>query len=231
MFIGSFTTEGERTLRRLRSQLPEPLRTFIAEYDAGLDESVARDHKCDFRLRVLQELAPKDPDALAVQFTRYDDLREDQREVVEAIGRRGYVVVRERKRSVVGHGLMKPTKAAKAVEDQIPFSFNTNLFTITWKKLGVRPQVGDSHPERTDEKYCLYDERHKDYGYTPAYVAKLIRDCGTESGFRALLGTAPRDKMTGEWVGQPPPSATPPWTRTRPSSPESPEGLSALRPD
>ncbi|WP_284740527.1 DUF3644 domain-containing protein [Amycolatopsis sp. RTGN1] len=216
VFIGSFTDEGERTLRRLRSQLPASLRTFIAEYDAGLDESVGRDPRYDFRLRVLQELAPKDPDALAVQFTRYDDLTDEQREAVEAIGRKGYVVVRERKRPVVGHGLLKPTQAARTVQDRIPFGFTTALFTIAWKKLGVRPLVGDPQPERTDERYCLYDERHDDYGYTEAYIAKLVRECATEAGFRALLGTAPRDKETGAWVGPPPVGATPPWRRSRP---------------
>ncbi|MGK3206803.1 DUF3644 domain-containing protein [Amycolatopsis sp. MEPSY49] len=216
VFIGSFTDEGERTLRRLRAQLPVQLRTFLAAYDAGLDESVARDPRYDFRLRVLQELAPKDPDALAVQFTRYDDLTEEQRASVEAIGRKGYVVVREQKRSVVGHGLLKPTEAAKAVQDGIPFFFSTALFTKAWKKLRVRPPVGDPHPERTDDKYCLYDERHADYGYTQAYIAKLVRECRSEAGFRALVETAPKDKVSGEWVGPPPLSATPPWRRTRP---------------
>jgi hypothetical protein len=213
IFIGSFTDEGERSLRRLRARLPGALRTFISDYDAGLDESVITDHRYEFRLRVLQELAPKDPDALAIQFTRYDDLDNEQRAVIEAIGKKGYVVVRERKRPVVGHGLLKPTVAARKVQDQIPFVFRTGHFTNAWKKLGVRPPVGDPHPEKTDERYCLYDERHGDYGYTQAYVNKLVRECSTEVGFRALLGTAPRDKETGTWVGPPPAHAEAPWKK------------------
>jgi len=219
VFIGSFTEEGERTLRRLRAQLPAALRTFISKYDAGLDESITSDPRYEFRLRVLQELAPKDPDALAVQFTRYDDLDEEQRATIEAIGKKGYVVVRERKRPVVGHGLLKPTVAAKAVQGQIPFIFSTGHFTKAWKKLRVRPPVGDPHPEKTDEKYCIYDERHSDYGYTQAYVNKLVRECKTEAGFRKLLGTAPRDKLTGDWVGPPPPNATPPWKKKAATQP------------
>jgi Protein of unknown function (DUF3644) len=211
IFVGSFTDEGERTLRRLRSQLPKPLRTFIAEYDAGLGESITQDSRYEFRLRILQELAPKDPDALAVQFTRFDDLTDEQRSTIETIGRKGYVVVRERQRRVVGHGLLRPTEAAKAVENQIPFVFNVAHFTKAWKKLGVRPPTKDSHPDKTDERYCLYDERHKDYGYTDAYVKKLVRECATEDGFRKLLAMAPKDKQTGEWVGAPPPYSTPPW--------------------
>ncbi|WP_370940466.1 DUF3644 domain-containing protein [Amycolatopsis sp. cg13] len=229
VFVGSFTDEGERTLRRLRSRLPAPLRTFIADYDAGLDASVTQDPRYDFRLRVLQELAPKDPDALAVQFTRYDDLTEEQRATVEAIGRRGYVVVREHKRPVVGHGLLRPAQAARAIQDRIPFIFNTNLFTTAWKKLGVRPLVGDPHPERTIESYCLYDEPHGDYGYTEAYIAKLARECATEAGFRALLGTVPRDKVTGDWVGPSPLTATPPWKRSASPTAQEPPDMDAMR--
>jgi hypothetical protein len=213
VFIGSFTDEGERALRRLRSQLPAPLRTFIAEYDAGLDEDVANDPHYEFRLRVVQELTKKDADALAVQFTRFDDLTDEQRATVEEMGKKGAVIVREQKRGVVGHGLMRPTEAAKAIEAEIPFKFTSGLFTKAWKKLGVRPPVGDSHPERTNDKYCYYDERHKDYGYTAAYVAKVARECNTEAKFRKFLETTPRDKETGTWVGEPPPG--PPWAKKK----------------
>lgn len=214
VFIGSFTDEGERTLRRLRKQLPKALRTFIAKFDAGLDDSITEDPRYELRLRVVQELAKKDPDALAVQFTRLDQLTDEQRAAIEEIGKKGFVVVREQKRPVVGHGLLKPTMAAKAVQAEIPFIFSTGHFTNAWKSLGtIRPPVGDPHPEKTDERYCLYNELHKDYGYTEAYVKKLIKDCKTEEGFRKLFKTAPKDKVTLQWVGEPPPG--PPWAKKK----------------
>lgn len=206
VFVGSFTTEGERALRRMRRRLPAALRTFVADYEAGLDQSTSGDPRFELRLRVLQELAPKDPDAMAMQFTRYDDLDEEQRRAVEAIGRKGMVVVRERKRDVVGHGLLRPAQVVAAVAAEIPFRFTMGQFTAAWRALGVRPAGGDPHPEGTDDKYCVYDERHGDYGYRYAFVRRLVRECSTEDGYRATFGTAPRDKDTGEWVGEPPAS-------------------------
>lgn len=135
----------------------------------------------------------------------------EERTTIEGIGKKGFVVVREQKRGVIGHGLMKPTEAAKAIEAQIPFKFTSGLFTKAWKKLSVRPPVGDPQPERTDDKYCFYDERHRDYGYTPAYVSKIVRETNTEAKFRKFLQTTPRDKETGNWVGEPPPG--PPWAK------------------
>lgn len=204
MFIGSFTTEGEQTLQRLRKKLPADLRKFIAEFDANLDPSTSHDPRYEFRLRVLQELAPKDPDALAIQYTRLDDLTEEEKAAVEKIGRKGYVVVREQKRPVVGHGLMKPSEIVRRVASEIAFRFTMSQFTESWRKTKVRPPGNTKHPARTDERYCIYDERHRDYGYTEAYAKLLISKCGTEKGYRALLGGAPRDKDTGEWVGTPP---------------------------
>ncbi len=68
----------------------------------------------------------------------------------------------------------------------------------------MRPPAGSPTPERTLEQYCTYDDLNQNYGYKDAYVKKLIRECSTEKGFRKLLGTAPKDKVTGDWVGEPP---------------------------
>lgn len=207
VFIGSFTDSGERSLRKLRRDLPAPLRTFIADFHSGLSEETQSDPRFELRLRVTNELAPKDPDALALRFTRYDDLTEDQKAAFVELGRQGVVITRERQRRVVGHGLKKPRLVAAEVAEAIPFVFNMNHFAKAWKALKIRPLAGAEHPEVTDEKYCVYDERHNDYGYTQAYVKKLIRECPTEQGFRRLLKMAPKDKATGEWVGGPQPDA------------------------
>jgi hypothetical protein len=192
VFVGSFTDAGETTLRQLRKSLPVPLRRFIAEYEAGLPSHVVEDQRYELRLRVVNELAPRDPDALAIQFTRYDDLSETEKQTIEQLGRKGFVVVREQHRGVVNHGLLKPREAAKRVAEQIPFVFNMHHFVMAWKALKVRPENGAKHPERTDEKYCSYDSMHRDYGYTKAFVNKLVKELKSETGWRNLIGTEPR---------------------------------------
>lgn len=195
VFIGSFTSAGEQALVRLRKQLPAALRTYIAGYEASLSPSVVNDPRFELRLRVFQELAPKaGPDTLPIQYTRYDDMTDDQKAAVEDAGKKGLVVIKERQRAVLGHGLWKPTRAAAEVEKQIPFVFNVAHFTEAWKTLEVRPPYRSVHPEQTDEKYCVYDELHRDYGYTEAYIKKLVRECESDAGFRKVVGKAPRLK-------------------------------------
>ena len=210
VFIGSFTSEGEKVLRRLRGTLPATLRTFIADYSAGLDPATSDDPRYELRLRVFQELAPKsDPDALSVQYSRYDDMTEEQRKAVADAGKKGLVVLKERQRDVVGKGLKKPGQVIAEVQVQIPYVFHQGHFKKAREVLNVRPPTGSPTPERTLEQYCTYDDLNENYGYKDAYVKKLVCECSTERGFRKLLGTAPKDKVTGDWVGEPPATGAP----------------------
>lgn len=202
VFVGSFTDQGETVLRRLRKSLPAPMRTFIAEHEAALPTAVANDQRYEFRLRVITELAPRDPEALAIQFTRYDDMTDGQKESIEQLGRKGLVIVREQKRSVVNLDLLKPREIVLEVATQIPFVFNMAHFIRAWQALGVRPASDSEHPERTDERYCYYDNRHRDYGYTPAYAKKLARDLNTADGWRKIFGDNPKKRETGEWINE-----------------------------
>lgn len=194
IFVGTFTPQGEQALRAFRKTLPSDLRGFVTDYESGLDSSVVDDSRYEFRLRAMVELAPKDPDAVAMQFTRYEDMTPHEREIAEKMGRRGQVIVREQKRPVSGLGRLMPKAAAAEVSAGIPFIFNLNHFTAAWKRKKVRPPTGDSTPDRTNSDFCEYDEPTRTYRYTKAYVLHLIKKCATEKGFEDITGMTPRRK-------------------------------------
>lgn len=194
IFIGTFSPQGEQALRRLRKSLPPEFRSFVTDYESGLDEKVINDPRYEFRLRALVELAPKDPDAIAMQFTRFDDMTNEERVFAEELGRRGQVIIRDRKQPVSGVGKLMPTPAAAAVEAELPFIFNVNHFTEVWKRKKIRPPYGDPNPARTNSDFCEYDEPTKSYRYTTAYVRHLITKCSTSAGFLEMTGKAPKPK-------------------------------------
>ena len=191
IFVGSFTTEGTEALLKLRNQLPANLKRFIAEFHDGLSNEVAADARFELRLRVVLEQVQRGEDALAIQFTRWDDMSEEQRELVIELGKRGQAIIREQRRAVVGHGLLKPREAEQRVTAAVPFRFTSHHFLRAWQIKGIRPLRGDPHPERTDEKYCVYDELAESYGYTEAWVKWLIKRCTTAEGFEAATGRTP----------------------------------------
>lgn len=194
LFVGTFSPQGERALRRFRKTLPSDLHTFLTEYESGLGEGVANDSRYEFRLRATVELAPKDSDAVAVQFTHFDDMTEAERDAVEEMGRKGQVIVRDRKQPVSGHGRLMPKPATAEVEAGIPYIFNLNHFAAAWRRLRVRPPKDDSNPHRTNPDFCEYDEPTNSYRYTRAYVKHLSKRCSTGDGFEEVTGMPPRAK-------------------------------------
>lgn len=191
LFVGTFTAEGSEALLKLRGQLPASLKRFIAEFHDGLTEQTAADARFELRLRVVLEQVQRGGDVPAIQFTRWDDMSEEERELVTNLGKRGLAVIREQKRAVVGHGLLRPNEAMRRVAAAIPFRFTSHHFLQAWQIKGIRPRSGDSHPERTDERYCVYDQLARSYGYTEAWVKWLVRKCTTEEGFEAVTGRVP----------------------------------------
>lgn len=194
IFVGTFTPQGEQALRRFRKTLPGDLRCFVTEYESALDESVTRDSRYEFRLRAMVELAPRDPDAVAMQFTRFSDMTDEEREMVEKLGRRGHVITRDRKQPVSGLGKLLPQRAAAEVAAVIPYVFNQHHFTAAWTRGNVRPPRGDPTPDHTNPDFCEYDEPTKSYRFTKAYVKHLIKKCSTAEGFEEITGKSPQMK-------------------------------------
>ena len=67
---------------------------------------------------------------LAIQFTRWDDLTEEQQELVTELGRRGQTIVREQGRSVVGHGLLRPRDVNYRSQ---PLSRSSSIVTTSYE--------------------------------------------------------------------------------------------------
>jgi len=93
---------------------------------------------------------------------------------------------------VASSGMMRPGTAAGRIPERIPFKFSVySHFARAWRRLGCRPQSGSVHPERTDERYCVYDEPHGDYLQTLAFVEKVVREASTAEKFLAFIGLPP----------------------------------------
>lgn len=195
IFVGTFTPQGEQALRKFRTTLPKDIKSFVTSYEAGLDDLVTSDSRYEFRIRAIVELAPKDPDAIAMQFTKYEDMTEEERAFAQELGRRGQVIVRDRKQNVSGLDRVMPTSAVKEIQAAVPYVFNMAHFTDSWKIARIRPINGASNPSRTNTDFCEYDEPTKTYRYTKAWVQRLIKKCSTAEGFKEMTGREPTPKV------------------------------------
>jgi hypothetical protein len=195
IYVGYISALSTARRQSLVEDLPVSTRDFLAELKSGIDDSIANDLQLEFRVTLVQTVGSSGIADRALNFIRESDLTEEQRSVLSSLGKTGAVVVREQNRPVSGAGMMRPAVVAREVERQIPFRFTTNDCVKVWRILKCRPGSGDEHPERTIEKYCVYDEPHGDYVYTTAFVAKIVKETGTEDKFRTFLGKAPKPKV------------------------------------
>jgi hypothetical protein len=194
IFVGQITALGEARIEELHESLPNVTRDFLARFESDLDPLIVQDQRYEFRINLIPKLGPKTEADRAISFVREADLSEEEKTTLEALGRMGSVIVREQVRPVAGAGLMKPTLVVSRVQERIPFKFNMHSFVESWKKLACRPLAGAAHPERTDERYVVYDVNHRDSLYTPAFIEKVVRETSTAARHLSFLGYAARDK-------------------------------------
>jgi hypothetical protein len=85
------------------------------------------------------------------------------------------------KRIQKGLGNPKINKNGRMVD-----KFNMNVHMLCWIKYKARPEGGSPTPDKTDTRYCTYDDVHKDYTYNQAWVDFLIGELKDENKFKAL---------------------------------------------
>jgi hypothetical protein len=188
IFVAQFTPLGDKRIQELRDSLPKTTRDFLARFESDLDASITNDQRYEFRINMIPKLGPKAQADQALTFVREDDLTAEERETLQSLGRTGSVVVREQIRPVSGAGMMRPKQVIESIQARTLFVFNQYHFVQSWRRLGCRPPSEDAHPERTDERYCVYHEPHRDYLYTKAFVEKVVRETRTAARFEAFTG-------------------------------------------
>jgi hypothetical protein len=87
--------------------------------------------------------------------------------------------------------LFKPGEVVQEVRQRLPYRFSIDAHTRAWRHHKVRPGRDDPHPERTLSEYCVYDDVHEDYVYTPAWVEKLVRELSIPGEFQKIVGRQP----------------------------------------
>lgn len=194
VFVGDITPLGNTRIKELRGALPKKTRDFLARFEAGLAADIAQDQRYEFRVTLVPKTGAKTEADRAISFVRDTDLTEEQKKAFQSLGTSGNVIVREQVRPVASADKLRPSTATTKIQEQIPFQFRVSHFVRAWKKLAVRPATGDPRPERTIEKYCVYDIPHKDYLYTEAFIEKVVREASTKDKFKTLTGLTPEDK-------------------------------------
>lgn len=188
IFLSSLTDGAVAALKEVHKRLPRRLTKYVAEYDAAQTNEVRDDYRYEFRVYLIPQTGPKTSADVSMRFIRADELSEEQRGQLERV----QTIVREKQVPVSNAGKHKPSYICKRVSEVLGVKFTASSDHVrAWKHYKVRPKTGASNPERTDGRYCTYDEPHGDYVYTDAWIALLINDLREPAKFAEVIGHLP----------------------------------------
>ena len=170
------------------------VKAFIEKYRSTLTTDILESGQYSFKAFLLQVANHQSKDALPIQFFRYDQLTEEEKENVSKFA----VLVKEKEKSVSGKDLLLPSKVVKLVQKGLgnpkvdrsgikKDKFNQETHTRCWKKYNVRPANGSANKSTTDTRYCIYNELSNQYGYTKDWVTFLTEKMNIEDEYKSLF--------------------------------------------
>ena len=187
--LSGFRNEGSlRSLRKAQAQLPADVSSFLASHRAGVDDDVLASPEYCLRIFFVPVTANRERSADAVvHFVPPDKVTRELEQLLSNIG----VVTKRRITPVASADLLTPTEIVNLVGERLPYRFTMDTHTRCWKHYAVRPAGGSDQPEATDDRYCRWDRLAKGYGYTNAWVEKLVRNLSDEHTYKTVVGYPP----------------------------------------
>jgi len=171
----------------------KPVVDFVQQYRSTISAEVAGSGKFAFKAFLIQVGNHESESALPIQFVHYDKLPDEQKKQLSSFA----VMVKNREVPVANPDTIRPVDVTKKVQaslgnpqtersGKLVNRFNLTTHTRCWKRYKARPEGGSGNPEATDWKFCIYDKRHNDYGYTQAWVKFLIEKLKDATEFDAV---------------------------------------------
>jgi len=168
------------TVRRNRAA--QAAAEFIQQYRSSLSSDVYESGKYAFKAFLIQVANHPSQDALPIQFVHYDRLSSEEKEGVGKL----VALVKYKQVPVANIDTFRAGEVCARVQQALGDpkvkrgsrqidKFNIGWHIACWRKWKIRPSKHSPTPEATDSRYCIYDRRHNDYGYTEAWV-KLLTD-------------------------------------------------------
>jgi hypothetical protein len=180
-----------KAVRATASAAAKSVTEYVEKFRAGLPAPTLKSMKYSFSVFLLPRVVNRESAAdVAVQFIPVNEASEQELDRLEKLN----VLIREKTIPISNLGMFKPSEVVGQISSRLPWKVSISTHTRAWKHFGVRPPYGDTHPERTKGQYCVYDEVHHDYVYTPAWVDKLARDLADQRRFESVVGWKPAPK-------------------------------------
>ena len=187
--LSGFRSDGSLlSLRKAQARLPVNVSDFLSQHRAAVDDEVLTSPKYCLRIFFVPVTANRERSAdSVVRFVPPDRVTPE----LEAHLTNTTVVTKRKITPVVSAGLLRPKEVVNLVDERLPHRFTMSTHTACWKHFGVRPPQGALEPEATESRYCSWDRLLNGYGYTEAWVDKLVRELSDLEKYEKVVGIPP----------------------------------------
>lgn len=171
------------SLRQLQASLPLDVQAILTRA-AEAEPDLLADPSYQLRVAFLPVVpsSGRSPDAVAY-FVRPNEVANELAETLQ--------------RFVVLPKVVRPPRpnlgakdVAAAVEERIPYKFNTYQVVTAARALGVRPEGDAADPAATDLRYCEWVPAVKLYLYNQDWIDRLVKELSDATRYQELLGRA-----------------------------------------
>lgn len=156
--------------KKIQSEHYSELKEYIEAYRNSLDDDVFSDSQYSFRIFLIPQLGNhRSSSDCAVEFLRYDPKHPEDFESVK----KDIALIKEKRIPVANQGKFKPRMVCDVLSERMGTKISTTLHARAWKCYKVRKQ--GTQADGCDIRYCQYDEAHRDYVYTQAWIDFLLK--------------------------------------------------------
>lgn len=181
--------EKKKAARALAVSNARSVKEYVETFRGGLPSTVLNSMKYSYNVYLVPKVANRQSAADAsVEFVKVDEASEEELQRLERLN----VLIKEKKIPIANLELLKPGDVVTRINEKTPFIVTQTAHSDAWRHYKVRPKTGSKKPELCDAAYCVYDEAHKDYLYTQAWVSRCVEAFSRAETFREITGREPK---------------------------------------
>lgn len=181
--------DGLTALKTAQAQLPTDVMDFLSRHREEVPDDVLRSPEYALQIFFIPVTANRERSADAVvRFLKPDQVTPEVQQFIE---QNLAVVEKPRRVAVASHDLLLPKEVVSLVTARLPFRFTMDTHTRCWRHFKVRPIKGAGEADATDQALCRFDRLLKSYGYTQAWVDKLVNELSDPEVYKLVVGFSP----------------------------------------
>lgn len=184
--------EKKRAARALAVNNSKSVKDYVETFRGSLPATVLSSMKYSYNVFLVPKVANRQSTADAsVEFVKVNEASPEELQRLERLN----VLIREKKIPIANLDLYKPSAVVDRINAACPFVVTQNAHSDAWRHFNVRPRSGADRPEVCNADYCVYDEAHRDYLYTQAWVNKCIEAFSNADTFRKITARTPKVRL------------------------------------